>query len=578
MSSEKTPNLQLHKWQATDYVQRTEFNDNFEKIDDAHKQVTEQLAQNEQSFYDDSFWSNEVSFMATWHGYLEGDNFEFYVSNDAKTYLPINKKPVFPSIGMMRDYHLFEHNGTFNVLYDSDNSVHITTTTDFKTWTDRKLTVTGLVRQWATKFFVDTNGDKYLLITGNTVIESDVDKNGTTIPKLKLYYAKFTDDTLTTLETPKLFTMPDTTNRIDHMIAFENGLYHMFVKNEYAKTIEHFTSSTFNGAYTFVETISFQFDVEAPAIIKFNGLYYLYADVYVGGFTLCKTSSDLQTWSTEFRVGAKNGATTRHFQPMVTNDSIVKGKIKEFALSQNKVNVQELTSTTIQNEIRRDNKTVTIARTNATIDNLKVFSGFTYSVQSSAVVTINTLDLTALKEGDFIYLMLASESGVAKITVKNGVTFKLPNGEDFVISKENRNNVTRIKFHFDGSKLLIDNSSGNFNTFYNSKESEYYRIDLSTLAVDGVVSNLVLQNNTVYYITSGNITVNSVDVTNIPQLRGRVYFCLLSGSTVPSLTLKNGSGLSLPGNVDYVISKNNRNNESVLPFMNAWSALRMISG
>lgn len=45
MSSEKTPNLQLHKWQATDYVQRTEFNDNFVKIDDAHKQVTEQLAE-----------------------------------------------------------------------------------------------------------------------------------------------------------------------------------------------------------------------------------------------------------------------------------------------------------------------------------------------------------------------------------------------------------------------------------------------------------------------------------------------------------------------------------------------------
>lgn len=44
MSSEKTPNLGLHKWQAVDYVQRTEFNDNFAKIDDHAKQVTEQLA------------------------------------------------------------------------------------------------------------------------------------------------------------------------------------------------------------------------------------------------------------------------------------------------------------------------------------------------------------------------------------------------------------------------------------------------------------------------------------------------------------------------------------------------------
>src|SRR5690554_7903813 len=45
MSSEKTPNLQLHRWQPSDYVLRTEFNDNFAKIDDHAKQVTERLAE-----------------------------------------------------------------------------------------------------------------------------------------------------------------------------------------------------------------------------------------------------------------------------------------------------------------------------------------------------------------------------------------------------------------------------------------------------------------------------------------------------------------------------------------------------
>ncbi len=35
MSSEKTTNLQLHKWAASDFVKRTEFNDNFMKIDKA---------------------------------------------------------------------------------------------------------------------------------------------------------------------------------------------------------------------------------------------------------------------------------------------------------------------------------------------------------------------------------------------------------------------------------------------------------------------------------------------------------------------------------------------------------------
>lgn len=45
MSSQKTPNLNMHKWVATDPVQRTEFNDNFQKIDDHVNTVTTQLAE-----------------------------------------------------------------------------------------------------------------------------------------------------------------------------------------------------------------------------------------------------------------------------------------------------------------------------------------------------------------------------------------------------------------------------------------------------------------------------------------------------------------------------------------------------
>lgn len=45
MSSLKTDSLQLNKWVPTDYVSMSEFNDNFQKIDDAHKDVTTQLAE-----------------------------------------------------------------------------------------------------------------------------------------------------------------------------------------------------------------------------------------------------------------------------------------------------------------------------------------------------------------------------------------------------------------------------------------------------------------------------------------------------------------------------------------------------
>jgi hypothetical protein len=51
MSTNKTTNLLLHSWTGTDYVKRTEFNDNFTKIDteiQANKDsVTTHLAENE---------------------------------------------------------------------------------------------------------------------------------------------------------------------------------------------------------------------------------------------------------------------------------------------------------------------------------------------------------------------------------------------------------------------------------------------------------------------------------------------------------------------------------------------------
>lgn len=45
MSSQKTTNLNMHKWEPADAVQRTEFNDNFQKIDEHAQSVTSQLAQ-----------------------------------------------------------------------------------------------------------------------------------------------------------------------------------------------------------------------------------------------------------------------------------------------------------------------------------------------------------------------------------------------------------------------------------------------------------------------------------------------------------------------------------------------------
>ena len=45
MSTNKTPNLQLHAWEPTDGFSRAEFNDNFAKLDAAHGEVETALAE-----------------------------------------------------------------------------------------------------------------------------------------------------------------------------------------------------------------------------------------------------------------------------------------------------------------------------------------------------------------------------------------------------------------------------------------------------------------------------------------------------------------------------------------------------
>lgn len=52
MSSAKTETLKLNTWAPTDYVNMGEFNDNFQKIDEAHKEVATQLAENETQLTD----------------------------------------------------------------------------------------------------------------------------------------------------------------------------------------------------------------------------------------------------------------------------------------------------------------------------------------------------------------------------------------------------------------------------------------------------------------------------------------------------------------------------------------------
>ena len=43
MSASKTPNLQLHSWEASDNIKRVEFNENFTKVDEEIKKLKDEI-------------------------------------------------------------------------------------------------------------------------------------------------------------------------------------------------------------------------------------------------------------------------------------------------------------------------------------------------------------------------------------------------------------------------------------------------------------------------------------------------------------------------------------------------------
>lgn len=93
------------------------------------------------------------------------------------------------------------------------------------------------------------------------------------------------------------------------------------MKNEHGKFIEEYESETIDGDYKLINNLTDRYFVEAPAVCYFNGIYYLYCDMYATGKYVYYTSNDLKNWSKSNILSITGNEVMRHFTPCKVYDN-----------------------------------------------------------------------------------------------------------------------------------------------------------------------------------------------------------------------------------------------------------------
>ncbi|HEP1819861.1 TPA: hypothetical protein VB845_001692 [Streptococcus suis] len=140
---------------------------------------------------------------------------------------------------------------------------------------------------WAPEFFQDTDGSIYLLTTVNDQ-GTMVDKNKNTIAKHSIYISRMDMGGPSVLST-ELVDLSSNKNYIDPHIYKKDGVYHLFLKDEYSKTLDYFQSRNLK-EWTLVteDFISSKIGremvyTEGQFIIEVKGQVYIYFDKYNEG-------------------------------------------------------------------------------------------------------------------------------------------------------------------------------------------------------------------------------------------------------------------------------------------------------
>lgn len=477
-------------------------------------------------------------------------NTNFYISNDGINLNKINNNYVLDA----RDPSIVYENGYWLVACTSYNphDFRVYRSKDFVNW--EKIDINCNMcnetnKIWAPEWFKDDNGDLYIIISKQYGESNDIDNK--LISSFRPYIIKCEDIENLRFGAPRQINLEDS-NKIDGHIIKHNGIYNLFIKDEYDKYIEHWTSTNLSSWVKAKDKVlEFGQYVEGTCIVKYNNKFYAYNDSFKDdfGYMYCSVSDDLYNWS-ERKLVNSSGERLRHGYALNVSDNKAKSMLSKFM----NFNINS------SNKIMR-NKIIDLSKyvnENSEIHDLELIDRAVYRIRNNEEYIIKSVN-NKNKISEF-YIIISTDS-VGSLTFDTDKSIiDLPNGYSY--SAQYSDNDVLIKFVYSEyfGRFKPTTVSNSFLVAKNSLQKDCSKqVNITT----GTYELLNVEAGAVYTVSGGN----DVIINNVTSLSdgAKIYFMLNSGST-GSITIKSGSNISVPGGT-FVISKENNNNDCLIEFI-----------
>lgn len=476
---------------------------------------------------------------------------DLYISSDGDTLKRINSQ----SIADAKDPSIIYKNGWWLIAGTSYNphDFIVYRSKDLVKWERKNINV-GLYndisnRIWAPEWFEDDNGDLYILLS--VKVKEEYDKDNILIPSFRPYIIKVTNVDELEFSSPTILNLEDK-NKIDPCMIKENGIYHMFIKDEYDKLTEHWTSSDLK-TWTFKRDITeLKEYVEGQTIVKHNNTFYLYADSFKGdyGIIYYVTSTDLENWSGRraVKVGANR---VRHGTAYLVKDNKAKQDLQKFMLANSAIPAHNMRS-----------KGFTLnqfANEEGIIENLEIIDKCVYSITNKEHFTINSFTNPNGAKEFYFYISSNDDASITLNTdmsvvgVPTGYSYEAKYGDnDILIKYIFSESIGRFKPVTTSNTVLSKKTTLN--------EGGWKTITLTSQTI----SNLDVEDGVVYRVNGNEEVVINGIVDN--KKSGTHFYLLLATNGSGSITVNSGNDLTVPNDL-YVISKEKGLNDVLIEFI-----------
>ena len=293
------------------------------------------------------------------------------------------------------------------------------------------------------KFFIDDNGDKYMVTTLGDCKEIVTDFIQKPQYKKYCYITKFDDD----FKTPRwtnIINLRDGagengTSKLDAFLYKHNDEYHLFIKDEDNDYIQQYKSYSPNSGYSLINEFKGYGRTEAPSIMKINDEYILFMYEHEYKYNYFVKSTDLVNWSEPFRNNLYVDKNIMNASFYVCNTDETKKIVYDYVKESGaKPFTDDFTKTYTTkmfdqaHEIKGDIKT------------LKLTPNTLYYITGTTSATITSLDKNELSVGDVVYFQVQSESDLAMLNIKSQDRLYFNGTGDLILNKNYTNDILTL--------------------------------------------------------------------------------------------------------------------------------------